>query len=60
MKSHQTRLNNIPKHKSHSLYPTLDSEQEAKEYILAQVPVVSRNVMVGLLAVYKNTLVRNS
>lgn len=59
MKS-QTKLNNIPNHKSHSLYPALDSEQEAKEYILAQIPVVSKNVMVGLLAMYKNTLVRNS
>lgn len=58
--THQTKLINNTNHKSHSLYPVLDSEQEAKEYILAQIPVVSKNVMVGLLAMYKNTLVRNS
>ena len=41
-----------------ALYPTMDSLNEAVQYIESQVPVDSSNQMYSLLMIYHNTLLK--
>lgn len=40
------------------LFPTMGSLQEVVDYADAQLPVMSRNALCGLLMIYHNTLLK--
>lgn len=41
-----------------TLFPAMDSLDEAVNFAYSKIPVVSQNEMLGLLVVYHNTLLK--